>query len=202
MKTKANFKFENQKPHESNQETLVMNKLKEYKSMIVELNTIYGINKKALSLNIKELKDGYEKQLIEVLNQENELLYSAYVRNFLRDDENSVQAVIQEIPTLARENIEIYKINTLAKKYLDLKAKNEKLSKKLKQMNNENHKESSLAHRINELDYLKSKLNINKANMLFLKHRNQMKKEIDELRYKLDDTKAIKNDIVKINFVN
>jgi len=202
MKTKANFKFENQKPHESNQEALVMNKLKEYKSMIVELNTIYGINKKALSLNIKELKDGYEKQLIEVLNQENELLYSAYVRNFLRDDENSIQAVIQEIPTLARENIEIYKINTLAKKYLDLKAKNEKLSKKLKQMNNENHKESNIAHRINELEYLKSKLNINKANMLFLKHRNQMKKEIDELRYKLDDTKAIKNDIVKINFVN
>lgn len=202
MRVKSNFKFEPQTGAENTQESALVGKLREYKAMIAELSTIYAINKRALSLNIKELKESYEHKLIEVLNQENQLLYSALVGTLLKEDEVREQAAMHAIPAMARENVEIYKINTLVKKYIDLKTKNEKMLKRLKpQFNSENQRDFHEASRAGDLDFLKSKLNLNKANMLFLKHKNQMKKEIDELRYRLEDTKTVKNDIVKINFV-
>ena len=202
MKVKASFKFEPQTGANNTQESALVGKLREYKAMIAELSAIYAINKRALSLNIKELKEGYEQKLIEVLNQENQLLYSALVGTLLKEDELREQAAMHGVPTLARENVEIYKINTLVKKYIDLKTKNEKILKKLKpQTGGDNHRDYQDANRCSNLDFLKSKLGLNKANMLFLKHKNQMKKEIDELRYRLEDTKTVKNDIVRINFV-
>ena len=202
MRSKTTIKFENPKATDAHGDSPLYQKLKEYRSLIAELNAIYAINKQALGLNIKELKDGYEKQLIDILSQENQLLYTAYVRSFLKDKELTGLNEIAAVPALNRENVEIYKINTLANKYLDLKSKNDKLSKKLKAAVNENTGNAHLNPRYSEIEFLRSKLNLNKANMLFLKHRNQMHKEIEELKCNLEDTKAMKNDVLKINFVS